>query len=280
MSRIIAATMPARSLLIRLLRALFFAGLCCYLGLIGLALYSDHLLYYPPTPSSYGPNSNILQLRAEDGTSIAAAYFPNDKATFTILFSHGNAEDLGTANDTFEYLRSGGFAVFAYDYPGYGLSGGKPSESGLYRAEEAAYEYLVQQLHLPPQRIIVYGRSLGAAPAIYLASRKPVAGLVSDSGFASAFRVLTHVPLLPWDKFRNIDRISQVHCPVLIMQGMQDTVIPTEHGRMLFARANPPKYSYWVPNAGHNEVILAEHYLDTIQQFAATLPASRPAGSH
>ncbi len=264
--------MSAKSFGRRTARVLLYILATSYLALIGLALYSDHLIFYPPRPSSYAPGPDLLQLRLRDGTPIAATYLRNDAAMFTLLYSHGNAEDLGTTRDALRYLEESGFSVFAYDYPGYGLSGGTANERGIYDAEDAAYDYLTEQLHVPPERIILYGRSLGAAPAIDLASKRRVAGLISDSAFTSAFRVLTRVRLLPWDKFDNLGRIGDVRCPVLFIQGASDTVVPPSHGHALFARANPPKYSYWIAGVDHNEVILAEHYLDTIQAFASTLP--------
>ncbi len=90
--------------------------------------------------------------------------------------SHGNAEDLGDDRDWLELLRSTGFGVFAYDYEGYGTSGGKPTEKSVYADELAAYEYLTGSLHVPSNRVVIMGRSVGTGPAIYLAARRPSAG--------------------------------------------------------------------------------------------------------
>ena len=106
---------------------------------------------------------------------------------------------------------------------------------------EAAYAYLVNELGVAPQRIIVLGRSVGSGPATYLASRKPVGALLLESPFVSAFRVVTGIPILPFDKFNNLSRIGQVHCPALVVHGTADRVVAFWHGRKLYEAANEPK---------------------------------------
>lgn len=122
--------------------------------------YSERLIFIPQ-PSSYQLTPEFLTLKTEQGVNITALYLPNPKAKYTILYSHGNAEDLGDIRVVLELLRQMGFAVFSYDYPGYGMSQGEPSELGTYQAIDTAYDYLTQQLKIPPNQIIVYGRSVG-----------------------------------------------------------------------------------------------------------------------
>ena len=124
------------------------------------------------------------------------------------------------------------------------------------------------------------GRSLGAAVAIDLASRKKVGGLVAQSAFTTAFRVLTQVPLLPWDKFRNISKITRVNCPVLIMHGRADEVIPFSHAEKLFAAAKEPKRAYWVERGDHNnlQMFAGKRYFEELSEFAARLDAAAAAG--
>jgi hypothetical protein len=111
--------------------------------------YSEGLIFIPQ-PSSYQLTPEFLTLKTEPGVNITALYLPNPKAKYTILYSHGNAEDLGDIRIVLELLRQMGFAVFSYDYPGYGISTGKPSEQGAYQAIDAAYDYLTQQLKISP----------------------------------------------------------------------------------------------------------------------------------
>ena len=194
----------------------------CIALLSGCAV--DSILFQPP-PSSYVDGEEIQKITTADGVQISAVYLPNLDARFTLLCSHGNAEDIGLTRPSLELMRQHGYAVFAYDYRGYGTSQGKPSEQGCYQDVEAAYQYLVEELHVPADRIIIHGRSLGGALAVYVASCRPAVGLVLESAFVSAFQCVTRLPL-PGDKFRNIDRIGQVHCPVLIMNGTRDQVVP------------------------------------------------------
>jgi fermentation-respiration switch protein FrsA (DUF1100 family) len=247
-----------------------------FLLYIGLAIYawffSEHQIFLPQ-PSSYKDSPEILKLRSTNDNLISALYLPNPSAKFTVLVSHGNAEDLGDDRDWLEDLRRAGFNVFAYDYQGYGTSQGKPSELGAYWDEDAAYDYLVTTLKMPPERIIILGRSVGSGPAVHVAARRPVGGLILQSPFVSAFRVLTRIPLIPFDKFPNYKEIGRVHCPVLIIHGSQDQVIAPWHGQKLFALANQPKRFFLVRGADHNDldVVAGPSYLKNIQAFAASL---------
>lgn len=248
------------------------------LSYFGLLLYgmmfTDRIIFLPPA-TEFRDSSSTLKLRSRDGVTISAVYLPNPQASHTLLFSHGNAEDLGTLTPELESMRTLGFSVFAFDYHGYGTSGGKPTEQNSYEDIEAAYDHLTQVLKIPPNRIIAHGRSLGGAVAIDLASRKPVGGLVVESSFVSAFRVVTGYRIFPFDKFRNLDKIGQVRCPVLIIHGRQDEVIPFWHGESLFQAANQPKTNYWVEGAGHNnlKVVAGAKYIKALINFRDGLPS-------
>ena len=230
--------------------------------------YSERLIFIPQ-PSSYQLTPEFLTLKTEQGVNITALYLPNPKAKYTILYSHGNAEDLGDIRVVLELLRQMGFAVFSYDYPGYGMSQGEPSELGTYQAIDTAYDYLTQQLKIPPNQIIVYGRSVGGGPSVDLASRKPVAGLVLESAFVSTFRVKIDLPLYPFDKFPNLSKIPLIKAPVLVIHGTVDQVIPFSHGQRLFAAVNTPKLSFWVEGADHNDVseVAGDRYEQILKEF-------------
>lgn len=257
----------------------FLVGI--YLLLVVLAIFSDRLIFQPH-PAGYdletlarsAPGVQTFLIPCESG-SLAAAYLPNPEARYTLLYSHGNGEDMGDDLPILEEYRRAGFAVFAYDYNGYGASGGRPSEAAVYRDVEAAFDFLTGTLQVPPQRVIAFGHSLGAAASIHLASSRRVAGLIAQAPFLSAFRVLTRIRIVPWDKFNNARTIGRVHCPVLIAQGRNDEVIPFWHGERIYALANPPKEHVWLDGAGHNDVMLVagRPFLAAIQNFAARLPA-------
>jgi hypothetical protein len=262
------------------LRIVILCGVLAYAGVIVLAFRSNKIIFQPH-PSSYRVQGlaafgiqEVYPLTLASGKAhLSAVYLPNPSAGYTLLFSHGNAEDIGDDLPLLDEFRRAGFAVLAYDYRGYGTSDGVSSEESVYQDVDSAYEYVTGTLHVPPERIIAFGRSLGCAAAIHLAATHPVAGLVVEAPFLSAFRVLTRVRLLPWDKFDNASRIRRVHCPVLVIHGRADSVVPWWHGERIYQLANKPKRYLWVDHAGHNDVamIAAQRYFAALREFSTML---------
>jgi abhydrolase domain-containing protein 17 len=248
-------------------------------ALIVIGIFESDSLIFRRGPSTYRDSQEFIKLVTKNGNRITALYLPNSSAKFTLLVSHGNAEDLGKVKDWCENLRNAGFNVFVYDYEGYGNSEGTPNEQRTYQDESAVYYYLTTKLETPPDRIIAFGKSLGSGPAVYLAAREPVAGLILQSPFTSTFRVLTRIPLLPFDKFPNYKNIRNVHCPVLIIHGTVDTVIGIWHGKELYQLANEPKSYLWVNGANHNDLeeVAGQRYFDALHEFVVSLSASATA---
>ena len=234
----------------------------------------DKLLYFPDMASRAAP-ANVLRIPVAEGKSVAAVYLPNPKARHTLWFFHGNAESLADCEPFLRELHRQGFAVFAYDYPGYGVSDGVPNESAIYAANDAARRYLSETLHVPMGRVVLFGRSLGGGPATDLAARAPVAGLVLQSTFMSVFRVVTTWRLLPFDQFENLRKLPRVSCPVLVMHGTADEVIAFKHGEKLFAAAREPKRALWIEGARHNDFtdVAGERLWQALRDFEASLPA-------
>lgn len=254
------------------------------LGLTGLALYGLFALYiffqadnmiFLPRPASYQDNEDILKIPVSEDTKISATYLPNPDADLLLLYMHGNAEDLGDIRPLLERLHTWGFSVFAYDYQGYGTSDGSPSERNAYQEAEAVYRYLTQQLQIPPEQIVPYGRSVGGGPATHLAARRPVGGLILASTFTSVFRVVVPFPLLPFDKFPNLHNLQQVRSPVLIMHGKADRTIPLPHGQALYDAAPDPKLFLWVDGADHNDFtwVAGKQHPETLLAFQALVTA-------
>src|SRR5437899_4619142 len=248
-----------------------------YIAFALFAFFLSDSMIFLPHPSSYKDSPEVLKITTAGGKKISAVYLANPAARFTLLVSHGNAEDLGDDRYWLEDLRRTGFSVFAYDYEGYGTSEGKPGENAAYEDEAAAYEYLAVNLKTAPDRIIIFGRSVGTGPAAYIAARRPSAGLILQSPFVTAFRVLTRVPVLPFDKFPNARNIRHVHSPVLVIHSRGDSVIPFWHGQKIFALANEPKQSFWAQNADHNEMDMVPGYWESLKRFASTLEKTEPA---
>ena len=237
--------------ILRLIRTLLlgYAGIVCF-----AQLFSDNIIFQPQ-PVSYHDCPEIIKITTPDGTRISTLHFLNPNAIFTILYSHGNAEDIGDIRPIANALANHGFSVLAYDYRGYGTSDGKPSEHGVYQDIEAVHGYMVDEMKISPRSIIALGRSLGNGPTIHLASVKDVAGIILESPFVSAYRVVTKFPVIPFDKFRNGAMIHRVTCPVLVIHGDNDGIIPFWHGQAIFEKANEPKLSLWVKGAGHLDLM-------------------------
>lgn len=220
------------------------------------------LLFQPPTPTYLHPSRHFW-LTTANGSEIPAFFIERPNASVTILFSHGNAEDLGMIYDWFNDLaRVLRCNIMAYDYTGYGKSNGKPTEDNCYADIEAAFEYLTQVRRIQPEQIVLYGRSLGSGPSCYLAAQtaaqsRSVAAVILQSPLLSAYRVAFNFRFtMVGDRFPNIDYASSIQCPVFIVHGTQDEVVPFWHGQDLFMavsqewRAKP----FWVEGAGHNNI--------------------------
>lgn len=239
---------------------------------LSLIIYTiaPRLIFYPPKPG-YTYNTSISLITTKDGARIAVRYLPNPKARYTILVSHGNAEDIGYMLPFLHEMYHHGFSVLAYDYRSYGLSTGTPTERHCFADAAAVYEYLVHTLKVSPEHIIVYGRSVGAAMALELATRKPVAGIIMQSPFVSAYRVVTHFPIFIFDQYNNLAKIKQLNIPLLIIHGTHDSIVPFWHSVKLYNAATnvPMKKHYWVEDADHNDVseVAKEKYWQEFIKF-------------
>ena len=248
---------------------------CAYLLLFLFSIFGTPRLLFPVPKCSYEDRGDIFKLVSPGGTEISAVYLDNPSAKHTLLYFHGNAEDLGHCRDNFSQLGSkAGFKVLAFDYPGYGTSGGRPSEKSLVEASETAFQWLLKEKNLQPSDIVLYGRSLGGGPASEMALRHPVAGLVLEQAFTSVFRVFTQVSILPWDLFTNLDKVGRIHCPLFILHGKADSTIPFSHAKALYARAKEPKIQLWVDYAQHGNSLLQKagtKYWECLGAFKAKL---------
>ncbi len=200
---------------------------------------------------------------------IPAFYIRRRNATQTILFCHGNAEDLGMMFERMKELaKKLSVNILAFDYTGYGMSlpiGERPSENMLYRNIDAAYEYLTQVRKTPPSSIILYGRSLGGGPACYLAAKtamqgQSVGGLILHSAFLSVYKVVTDMNGLDMrlvgDMFNNEKRARNIRCPTIIIHGKRDVVVPFWHAPRLLSSI-PAQYRWkpmFVEDLGHNSI--------------------------
>jgi fermentation-respiration switch protein FrsA (DUF1100 family) len=202
-----------------------------------------------------------------------------------VLYCHGNAGNLShRASAITSWQKELGQSVLIFDYPGFGRSEGKPDEAGCYAAANAAYDWLTQVQKVPPERILLYGGSLGGGVAVDLASRQPHRALVLVKTFTSIPDVAQSVyPWLParWlvrSRFDNLEKIRQCTQPVFIAHGTADRLVPFAQGERLFAAANEPKRFLAMPGIDHNSGVTPAFY-STLRDFLAQVeqPGRQPA---
>lgn len=242
-------------------------------GLIWLADAVSLRLLFLRFPANYELTPDYFYLTADDGVKLAARYWPNPAADYTVLFLHGQGEDLGTVSEYLPLYQAAGFAVMSFDYRGYGRSGGTSTESSTYADADCAIAWLKSTHATPPERVIVIGFSLGSGPAVEMAVRHRLAGVVLIAPFASAYRVKTRWPLVPGDKFQNANKAARLRCPLLLVHGTEDRTVPRWHGETIFAAAPEPKMKLIVEGGYHSNVIevAAESYWETLRAFVAKL---------
>lgn len=195
------------------------------------------LVFQPPGNPHKSHRHELTTLRTRRGESISCAHL-NYGYKYTLLFSHGNAEDIGLLYNWFQTYICNVLEVNAllYDYSGYGFSSGMPSEANCKADVEAAFLYLTDTLFVDPRTIILYGRSLGTAPTVHLAAKYnhvPFRGVILQSPLLSIYRIGFNFRFtLPGDSFPTIDYAPFVKCPVFVIHGRRDEVIPFWHAEV------------------------------------------------
>ena len=246
--------------LLPVIRILAFA----YIGLaIALYLGQSNLVFMPSrdvieTPEILSIKFENIQITTRDNVNLDSWFVPakdNDLVgKGVILFCHGNGCNISNRISYLPIFRELGLATFLFDYRGYGKSGGTPTEEGTYADVEAAWQYLTQERQIPPQKIIIYGESLGGAIASYLAQKisqpngnNNAGGLVLASTFTSiSDRAAELYPFMPIRflsrfSYNSIDRLPSIKIPVLVIHSIDDEIIPFHHGDRNFQVANQPK---------------------------------------
>lgn len=216
-------------------------------------------------------NARLEKIRTRRGHNIATLHISYPGASTTLLFSHGNATDIGgMAPQLVDFSQRLKVNILIYDYSGYGLSEGKSSPSNVYNDAEAVYSHLIHNLRCTPQSIVLYGQSLGSGPTIYLGSKYPVAGVIIHSGIMSGLRVIRQLDYTKWyDIFPNVDLVKRVRAPTFIIHGTEDVEVPIRHGLGLSDAAANPYQPWFVEGAGHNNIELSwrRQYYEKVGEF-------------
>ena len=250
-----------------------------------IMLYSrieNYFMFFPEKeldlyPRDLGLEAEDVLVDTPDGVRIHGWLFPppNVQAPL-LLFCHGNAGNISHRLDNVQHLVRHGFGVFLFDYRGYGRSTGRPSEQGIYQDGRAAYAYLVNGRKIPADRIVLFGRSLGAAVAVEVALNHPVRCVILESAFTSTRAMARHMgpfallsPVLP-AHFNNLEKIPRLEGPKLLVHGTADEIVPFSMGRALFEAAREPKTFLPLKGAGHNDtyVVGGERYFQALVEFA------------
>ena len=248
------------------------------LNLVAFHPNSDYILDGESLP----PNTSEVFLTTDDRVSVQALYLKKPSSKFVTIFFHGNAGNIYHRINDLQTLRQLGTNVLALSYRGYAKSEGSPTEPGIYLDGKAAFDYLTQKLHIPPHKIFLFGRSIGANVAINLAQQKSIAGLILVSPMTNGHEMATKmglgltIPLIN-NTFENVKKIKQVKTSLLIIHGDQDAVIPISMGQTLFETAKPPKIFQKISGAGHNDLTrrFADKYWTAIAKFFGIVAQSR-----
>jgi fermentation-respiration switch protein FrsA (DUF1100 family) len=241
-------------------------------------------------PAQLALRHRAVEFPSADGTRLHAWIVPAARAEssgYWLLINHGNYGNIGFGGrpEFYAGARDIGLNLFAFDYRGFGRSEGRPREQGVYHDAEGAYRYLVDSLQVPPDRIVIFGHSLGTGVATELATRVPAAALVLEAAYTSlpdigqeAYPWLP-VKLLAGERFETIAKIGRVNLPKLLLHSPDDDIVPYAHGQRVFAAAAEPKRFVTV-QGGHAGAFREDRaaYFGAIRELvdAIARPSPRP----
>ncbi len=256
------------------------AGIVVF-GAALMYLLQEKMIYHPTsdlitTPETVGLVYELVAINTEDHERITGWFIPHPDERAVFLFLHGNAGNISGRVQSAKLLHDLGLSILIIDYRGYGKSTGTLSEEGTYVDAMAAWNYLTEMRGVPAEKIVIYGRSLGGAVAIWLATRCDPKALIVASSFTSISDMARDMFLgLPLNfllryHYNSLERISRIKCPVLVIHSIEDDLIPFKHGKKLYEAAPPPK-QFLTLHGGHAESIFVstEEYLKNVDGFVS-----------
>lgn len=264
----------------------FLAGLALLLSGCATPFFQPSTALYQ-TPGQYGLEYEPVEIHAADGTELFAWFLPaRGKPRATVLYLHGNGQNISTQFANAAWLPARGFSVLALDYRGYGGSQGSPTLAGVQLDIDAAMRTLLARPDVDPDRIIIFGQSLGAALAVHYVAhsqyRASVRAVVLDSPF-SDYRRIAREKLasffLTWpfqwistvaiendySPAASIKALSPI--PVLFIHGEEDTIVPLHHSQRLYESAGEPKQLWVVPGTGHIQAVRNKDMRQRLTEF-------------
>ncbi|HKB12000.1 MAG TPA: alpha/beta hydrolase [Vicinamibacterales bacterium] len=269
------------ALLLRL--TLFAAGAA--IALVALVRYIEPRLTFFPvagetaTPAQSGVPCESETIVTADGERLRAWTMARADARATILYFHGNGGNLSIWAPILAGVQRHGYAVHTLDYRGYGESTGRPSERGLYRDVDAALEWFHAAYGSRKCPSVYWGRSMGTTMAAYAAARRRPDGLILESGFPDARSLLRGflpfklLGLFSTYRFPTASYVQASHCPVLVLHGDRDRIVPFELGQALFEAVPQPKQFVRIAGGDHNDLepADAETYWPAVHAFVDRL---------
>ncbi len=254
-----------------------------FLALSGCG-WENRLIFHPSTviartPRDVGLDYQDLYFTTADNARLNGWFIPHPQARATMVWFHGNAGNIGDRVGNIKLLHDKcAISIFIFDYRGYGRSPGSPSETSAYLDGAAAMEYVQRQLKVESRDLVIFGRSLGAAVAVEMASRYPSRAVILESPFTSigdmARVILPWLPIGPLlsAKFDNLAKVGKLSAPLLVLHGERDEIIPFAQGQQVFAAGREPKAFYPIKGAGHNDTFIVggDLYYDRLQSFIET----------
>jgi len=251
------------------------------ISFIGIRLIEKKSIFFPfkkieRSPSNIGLSFDDVYFYTQDKVKLNGWYIPKENSKFTVIFCHGNAGNISHRLEKIKFFHELGCSVFIFDYRGYGLSKGDPSENGFYKDASAAYNYLIAK-NISPERIVGYGESIGGAVIINLASQYKLKAIIVEGTFSSAkdmFKMAS--PFMPYWLFASrvdsLEKVKTLKTPKLFIHSIDDEIVPYPLGLKLYNAALPPKEFLQI-RGGHNsaffgtEVLLKRRIADFLNQL-------------
>ena len=271
-----------------MLKFFLIVGACYGLLVVVVYFMQGQMLYLPElpgraltmTPTDVGMDYQDISVETTDGVTLHG-WFVAGRSSKVLLFFHGNAGNISHRLDSIRQFQDLGLSVLIIDYRGYGQSEGRITERGMYRDADAAWRYLIEGRNIVASDVVIFGRSLGASVASWLASQHQPLGLIVESSFTSVPDIAQD--LYPWLPARWLSRLSHatrdfirdVRCPVLVVHSRDDEIIPFRHGEAIFASANEPRTLLAIRGT-HNDAFLRDEraYIAGLRTFLTGLSAA------
>jgi uncharacterized protein len=250
------------------------------LSIIFYPKIENFYVFFPQTSFDITPDDLHLNYRdvyfySQDNEKLHGWLFQTKMSDPVVVISHGNACNISHMLDYANIFTRENLQVFLFDYRGYGKSKGTPSERGIYMDAQAAYDYLVNEEKILPDNIILFGQSLGAATAIDVAIKNHVRSIIIEGAFTSTKDMskrifpMNFVSFLLPRNYNNLEKITHIHVPKLIIHGEDDEIVPFSMGKRLFEASGDPKYFYAIKGAGHNDALIVggDEYFQDLTYF-------------